>query len=392
MENRDFWENDKVKFRTIEKQDAEQFLNVLQNMALRIQLEAGVSLPVMFEDAEDIVEYAREMTDTEKEIWFCVMDKTEHMVGYALLGHINEKNGTAQSDVVILPEYRKNGYGKKALQLLLKYAFLEKRLHKINTTVMEENIEGQSFLVANGFSLEAVRKDMVYGSGKYYDKYYYGITVEEYGCAQNGKKEMSYHPEESIEEKVFDNLSKKRPYFWQYGKIEVCLMTEEDYYSNRAMLFSERDMRFYHNEIQLPKRYDELTEREENQILYQDAEGRIEFAIYSLDEKYLGNINLCELDEKNGTFSVSLYFLPKARKKGYATQAMALILYYAFLERRMHKLNICVNDGNKDSEKLMYRLGCHYEGKLRENVFYDGKYVDVLLFGLTKEKFDSLLN
>lgn len=394
MKKRDFWKNEKVSLRIVEKQDADPFYLALSNYALRRQLEGSISLPVTVEDGDDIVLFATELTEQIQEIWLTVLDKEDNMVGYVVLGCMNEKDGVAQCDVVILPEYRKLGYGKSTLELLLKYAFMEKRFHKIHCVVVEENREGQIFLEKNGFTLEAIRKEVLYGKGKYQDKYYYGITEDEYKNLSS-VNEKGLKSKEDLERKVFPNLPKTltddRPNFWVYENLIVKLMDEDDYFQNSEMLHSEEDMQFYNNEVQLPKPYDQLTDREQKQILFQEVEGRIEFAVRNMEDEYLGNINLCDIDEKNGTFSMSLYFLPKARKNGYATKAMALVLYYAFMERRLHKLNICVNEGNKDSENLMYRLGCEFEGKMRENLYYGGRYVDVRFFGLTKEKFAFLL-
>ena len=88
-----------------------------------------------------------------------------------------------------------------------------------------------------------------------------------------------------------------------------------------------------------------------------------------------------------GTF----YFLNKYRKKGYATNAVALIVHYAFNELRLNKLNVSVNEGNVPSETLIQKIGCKKEGVFKENVFYDGKYVNVNLYGMTGEQFYDYL-
>ena len=64
-----------------------------------------------------------------------------------------------------------------------------------------------------------------------------------------------------------------------------------------------------------------------------------------------------------------------------------MIMLYAFNELRLNKMNICVNEGNISSAKVMRRVGCRVEGVWRQNVYYDGKYTDVVLFGITKENF-----
>lgn len=395
MKKQYFWKNEKVSLRIIEEKDAKTLYEALKDTTLRMQAEGGIALPATVEKAEDMALYAMEMTQEGKELWFAILDNENRMVGYAILGYINERDGNAQCDVTILPAYRKKGYGKNTYDILLKYAFYERRLHKINCFVMEGNEHGIAFLKAVGFTMEAARSAMFYSHGKYYAQYYFGITKEEFdkqakstedavkdSCLGQLKKPL----------KPFPSLLKDRPYFWQYDNVIVRDMTEEDYYKNREILFSSWDARFYDNDVKLPMLTEGLTEKEEEHLHFGNLEDRIEFAVTDLDGEYAGNINLHSIDRKNGTFSISLYFLERARKKGYAVNAMALIMSYAFNELRLNKMNICVNDGNEASARVMRRVGCQVEGIWRDNVYYNGEYIDVVLFGITKAEFEKIIN
>lgn len=394
MKKQYFWKSDKVRLRIIEEKDANTLYEALKDTTLRMQAEGGIALPATIEKAEDMAFYAMEMTKEGKELWFAILDCENRMVGYAILGYINEKDGNAQCDVTIFPAYRKKGYGKSTYDILLKYAFYERRLHKVNCFVMEGNEEGRAFLHAIGFTQEANRSAMFYSHGKYYGQYYYGITKDEF--LDLSKKTEAVSKESAFlivtePMKSLKSLTKERPYFWQYEDVIIKDMAPEDYYKNREMLFSSQDLRFYDNDVKLPMLTEDLTEKEEEYAHFGNTEERIEFAVTDLEGEYLGNINLHSIDRKNGTFSISLYFLERARKKGYATKSMALIMSYAFFELRLNKMNICVNEGNEASAKVMQKVGCSLEGIWRENVFYDGKYVNVILFGITKDTFMKLI-
>ena len=386
-----FWKNEKVSLRVIEEKDAETIYEALMDTALRMQAEGGVALPVGMETAEDMAYYAIEMTKEGKELWFAILDNENRMVGYAILGYINERNGNVQCDVTVFPKYRRLGYGTATYDILLKYAFFERRLHKVNCFVMETNIAGRQFLNKYGFMQEAKREAMFYSRGGYEAQYYFGITKAEFEGAfketDNGRKESFDLEEEPYFAEELQGILDERPYFWQYDNVVIREMREEDYIKNREMFFSSWDARFYDNDVKLPMLTDELTEKEEKYMHFGNTDSRIEFAVTDLEDTYLGNINLHSIDRKNGTFSISLYFLKRARGNGYATKAMAMIMQYAFLELRLNKMNICVNQGNLASAKVMKRVGCRVEGVWRENVFYDGKYTNVVLFGIEKEKF-----
>lgn len=394
MKNEYFWKNDKVLLRGMRESDADMLYEALCDTALRMQAEGGIALPVTYDVAEDMIQYAIECTKEGSQLWFAVVDKENRLVGYAILGYINERDGNAQSDVTIFPKYREMGYGKSTYDILLRYAFYERRLHKVNTFIMEGNEQGRKSVLDAGFSLEAHRTDQFYSQGRYFCQDYYGITVEEFenpGIRQ--KSENVLGDEENINNMgmsvKFKSLIAPRPYFWMYQNIIVREMTEEDYLKNREIYFLSKDARYYDNDVKLPLVADELTQKEEEHLHFGGDGTRLEFAIVNLEGEYVGNVNLHSIDRKNGTFSVSFYFLSRERKKGYASNAVALIVYYAFNELRLNKLNVCVNEGNEDSARLIQKIGCKPEGIWRENVFYDGKYVNVELYGLTREQFNE---
>jgi RimJ/RimL family protein N-acetyltransferase len=66
---------------------------------------------------------------------------------------------------------------------------------------------------------------------------------------------------------------------------------------------------------------------------------------------------------------------------------MKILLKYAFLERRLNKFNDYVLEGNDASAKMLKKLGCIQEGVCRQAVYINGKYMDFILFGLTKDEF-----
>ena len=390
MNNEYFWKNDKVCLRALKESDADALYEVLCNTTLRMQAEGGVALPVTFDVAADMIQYAIESTEEGTQLWFAVTDNENRLVGYAILGYINERDGNAQCDVTIFPKYENRGYGKSTYDILLRYAFYERRLHKVNSFVMEGNAAGKRLVKETGFSLEACRDAQFFSHGNYLSQEYYGITKEEF---EKSKKGLDFEPEteEVCKGTKFSGLLEERPYFWLFENIIIREMTEEDYLKNREILFRAKDARFYDNDVKLPVVTKDLTAREEAHLNFGGDGTRLEFAVLNLNGEYVGNVNLHSIDKKNGTFSISFYFLERERKKGYATNAVALIVYYAFFEMRLNKLNVCVNEGNDSSAKLIQRIGCKKEGVWRENVFYAGQYVDVNLFGITKEQFHNFL-
>ncbi|MBR3807163.1 MAG: GNAT family N-acetyltransferase [Lachnospiraceae bacterium] len=390
MKNDYFWQKNNVLLRSLKESDADMLYDALCDTSLRMQAEGGIALPVTCDTATEMIEYAIEMTKEGNQLWFAVVDNENRLVGYAILGYLDERNGNVQCDVTIFPKYEEKDCGKNTYDILLRYAFYERRLHKVNTFIMEGNESGRKHVLDAGFVLEAHRKAQFFSGGKYFSQDYYGITKNEFENLHAKKKSKLFKETAKTAGKL-KLLLEERPYFWLFENIVVREMTKEDYLKNREMLFLSKDARFYDNDVKLPPVSDELTEREEEHLGFGGDGTRLEFAVVNTDGEYVGNVNLHSIDKKNGTFSVSFYFLKKERQKGYATNAVALIVYYAFNELRLNKLNVCVNEGNVASESLIQRIGCKPEGIWRENVFYDGKYTDVMLYGMTGEEFHAYL-
>ena len=86
-------------------------------------------------------------------------------------------------------------------------------------------------------------------------------------------------------------------------------------------------------------------------------------------------------------FSYGISVLPEHRAKGYATEAIVLLLRYCFLELRMHKANAGVWAYNEASLAMHRKLGFVEEGRLRDNIFSNGAHHDEYRFGMTDAEF-----
>ena len=177
MKQQYFWKKDEITLRALKESDAEELYEALCDTTRRMQAEGGIALPVTEEVAEDMIQFALEKTREESQIWFAVVDCENRLVGYAILGYINERDGNAQCDVNIFPKYENKGYEKSVYDILLKYAFFERRLHKVNAFVMEGNEQIRRSLLEAGFSKEAHREAQFFSRGKYFYQQYYGILL-----------------------------------------------------------------------------------------------------------------------------------------------------------------------------------------------------------------------
>lgn len=119
-------------------------------------------------------------------------------------------------------------------------------------------------------------------------------------------------------------------------------------------------------------------------------EGQMEtfrFMIENLEGQIVGSINAHDVDARNGTFSYGLGVYEPFRRRGYASEAVLLLMRFYFMELRMHKCNVEAWAFNDASIGLHEHLGFAREGLRRQVYFTHGRYWDDVLFGMTREEF-----
>jgi ribosomal-protein-alanine N-acetyltransferase len=98
---------------------------------------------------------------------------------------------------------------------------------------------------------------------------------------------------------------------------------------------------------------------------------------------HIGNISLQCIDKKNNNAEIAYLFGEKCYwGKGYAHEASKLLINRAFSELRLHRLYFGTHYENIAMQKLGEHLGFLREGVMRDSQFKNGKYNDVVIYGL----------
>lgn len=176
-------------------------------------------------------------------------------------------------------------------------------------------------------------------------------------------------------------------YYWQNEIVRLRPLKTEDWEEQYYIRFDSYARKLLRCEIELPPSINLEKQTTEQFANFNRHEGRLMFAIENLNGGFVGSINLNSIDEKNGTFSIGIIIGTEYRGTGYGTAAMKILLRYAFLERRLNKYHGLIIDGNSASASMLKKLGCVEEGKVSQMVYTDGKYLAIILFGLTKDEF-----
>lgn len=80
------------------------------------------------------------------------------------------------------------------------------------------------------------------------------------------------------------------------------------------------------------------------------------------------------------------------RGKGYGTDAMKVLLYYAFTELNLHRVNLNVFGFNRRAIRSYEKAGFKYEGTERERILKAGQRWDVMNMGILKSDWNVLQN
>ncbi len=83
-------------------------------------------------------------------------------------------------------------------------------------------------------------------------------------------------------------------------------------------------------------------------------------------------------------------FDPNARGKGYATEAVLLLVDYLFKSSPLNRLEVRMDTRNKASENIAVKCGFVKEGNLRQSLFVQGEYVDTFIYALVREEWKTI--
>jgi RimJ/RimL family protein N-acetyltransferase len=101
----------------------------------------------------------------------------------------------------------------------------------------------------------------------------------------------------------------------------------------------------------------------------------------------VGSLSTHSADARAGRFGYGIGIGAAHQRRGYATDAVLLLLRFMFGERRYHKCEARIYAYNVASLELHRSLGFVEEGRLRDHEFFAGSHHDVLVVGMTAAEF-----
>ncbi len=104
------------------------------------------------------------------------------------------------------------------------------------------------------------------------------------------------------------------------------------------------------------------------------------------ENKLIGDCSIKTCLDEPRTGEIGCSVSPDYQGRGYAKEALSLILDYEFKVKNMHRIKGITDVRNKASVRLMTALGMRKEGHFIKNIYFKGSWGDEYLFAILQEE------
>lgn len=134
------------------------------------------------------------------------------------------------------------------------------------------------------------------------------------------------------------------------------------------------------------RRRGKTTTMQELQKFVEDAQGSKDYFFAMIEKetnKHIGNIFLNSVDDENKNADLSIMIGDMgSQKKGYAKEAVRLIVDFAFHELGLHRLYAC--SPNPAFNTMIEKVGWKHEGTHTQAFYLDGEFRDIECWAILK--------
>ncbi|GAC1357136.1 MAG: spermidine N1-acetyltransferase [Herpetosiphon sp.] len=113
--------------------------------------------------------------------------------------------------------------------------------------------------------------------------------------------------------------------------------------------------------------------------------------VIEADGKVIGDVGLhpWAVDHRSGSCELGILILdPEYIGKGYGREALDLFLEWVFVVQNFRRIGLSTLASNERAQRLYRSLGFVHEGRLRQQDWYDGHYVDIVVMGLLRTEWE----
>lgn len=108
------------------------------------------------------------------------------------------------------------------------------------------------------------------------------------------------------------------------------------------------------------------------------------------DDRVIGfaHIRWIEWNHGNAHFNMGIG-APDARRMGYGSEALQMLMRYAFQELNLFRLTVETFEYNTAAQKFLEKHGWTCEVRRREAIYRDGRYWDALTYGILAQEWKA---
>lgn len=104
------------------------------------------------------------------------------------------------------------------------------------------------------------------------------------------------------------------------------------------------------------------------------------------NSKVLGIIGYYRMQPENYRAEIGYMLLPDFHGKGIISEAVNRLIAYGFNDLKLHSIEAVIDPENFASEKVLQKCGFVKEAHLKEAEFYEGKFLDKVIYSLLDSK------
>jgi len=100
-------------------------------------------------------------------------------------------------------------------------------------------------------------------------------------------------------------------------------------------------------------------------------------------------IHFLDTDLENQQVEIGYTLDKRFRGKGYAAEALTLVIDYLINTLNKHRIIASIDPGNLDSIRLIERIGFRKEAHFIESLFFHGKWVDDMIYAILDKEWNN---
>ncbi len=102
-------------------------------------------------------------------------------------------------------------------------------------------------------------------------------------------------------------------------------------------------------------------------------------------QKIIGDLGIHFFDSENKQAEIGCTLNKDFQNKGYATESLKRVIDFLFKDLKKHRIITSVDPDNKNSIRLVERIGFRKEAHFVESILINGEWVDDLIYALIEK-------